>query len=577
LRTKNRNCNFPVCLGFGNNPVFDYKPLAVGLHGLITTMPSTVICSFVRSLSIAACLCFALLACTKSAFEEIPVPSDPGISSRTYPLDKPREIGFSGTFSIKKLTDGTSRGELRINGCKSGFRYFGKISASNASDDNNITDIADLAEIAASTGTSNSWLEKDYDNNRLLFDSLLTANAMVRILELDTKKNQLVEVLRGDIGSNTLLPDSVVYNFDEVNQSGISGKLVIRQRVNGNFIAVSQFSGLGFTTPKELSFYTGNYASSNFSKLNKISSITENQTEYTFGIPWYRGTIHLFDTLKGFIGIELSGDVPVLQSICNFGGNKSTGNQYRYNLYNPGDSSVAGNILFEEIGAAGSPLQLTFSSSGPNDGVSRYLTFHRGTTLDPTDSIMVRKVSNAGTTVFQNISDGNGGYLTYQKLLQWNANARLVEDPIGFSNVTGSADIGLNEIDNSDSIVRSLSTPSPDYPTFSGTLIFRPRKSGKVILHIRLSEAYAGVENSIAIKQGPVPATFIPYQESGTLFKVIFNGTSVGQSVKETHDVLSASADPAIWQSVKSAYGQGNYVEHNFSDDFVYPLSRGPF
>lgn len=538
-------------------------------------MPSQVLWSFIRIVSIACCV--AILSCNRSSFEDLPIPSDPGIASKTYPLDRPRVAGFSGDFTIQKLNDGTARALIRINGCKAGFRYFGKISASNASDDNNIKDIADLNEISSGSGTSTTWIEKDYNNIRLLYDSLLVADAMVRILELDTKTSQLYEVLRGDIGSNTLLPDSAVFSFKEVNASGINGEVVIRQRLNGNFIAVSKFTGLDFSRSMELSFYNGNYASSNFSKLNKISSINENISEYSFGIPWCKGSIQLFDTLKGFLGIEEAGDVPVMQSVCNFGGNKSTGNQYRYFLYNPTDSSIAGNILFEEIGAAGSPLQLTYFSSGPNDGVNRYISFHRGTTLDPTDSIFVRKVSNVGATVFQNVDDGSGGYITFQKLFQWNTNARIVEDPLGFSNVSGSADLGQNEVLSTDSIVRSLNMPSPSYPTYGGTLIFRPRKNGNVIIHIRLNESFAGIENNIEIKSGPMPPDFNPYASNGSLFKVTFNGTSVGQAVKESINFRTGAGLPAVWSDVKSASGQGNFVEHNFPDDYIYPLSRGLF
>ena len=77
-----------------------------------------------------------------------------------------------------------------------------------------------------------------------------------------------------------------------------------------------------------------------------------------------------------------------------------------------------------------------------------------------------------------------------------------------------------------------------------------------------------------------MPSNFDPYISNGSLFKVTFNGTSVGQAVKESKNLTTGSGLPAIWSDLKSASGAGpgNFAEHNFLDEpTIYPLCRGQF
>ena len=528
---------------------------------------------------------FLLSGCKMNSFEVDVVPDFKGNASKVYPLNVVIKQGLSGSFRIEKHTDGTALSELTVTGMEAGKRYFGKISKSNASDFSAVTDIADLGELDFSTGKCKSWIRLDYLNRKILFDSLVTANAMVRVLEvqLNSNNNKASEVIRGDIGSNVLTNDSSKFQFEQKDASGISGSLGIRQRENGVFLLTASITGLTGSQSLPLSYFRGDFATGSFVKVAQITKYSVGTGSVTFGFPWINGNIAAFDTTKGFLALESDSAQPgnlVLLSICNFGGNKVSGNQKEYSLYNPSDSSLTAKLLFQEIGAVGSPLRVTYIPVKPDDGLTRYLSFHVGTTLDPTDSIFVRKVSNTESTVFQNVRDGSGNDLTFDKLMQWNANARIVEDPLGFSNVSGSADLGLNEVLSTDSIVRSLDMPGPDFPTYGGTLIFRPRKNGNVIIHIRLNESYAGVENFVEIKSGPMPSNFDPYISNGSLFKVTFNGTSVGQAVKESINLKNGSGVPAIWSDLKSASGagQGNFAEHNFLDEpTIYPLCRGQF
>lgn len=520
-----------------------------------------------------------LSGCRFNSFDQEVIPDMKKTGTREYPLSYALKDGMSGLFVIEKHSDGTVLAELQVKGMDSGKRYFGKISKSNASDASAVSDIADLGEIDPVTGICKSWVKLNYQNNQILFDSLIQANAMVRVVEvqLNTNNNKASEVLRGDIGSNVLTADSSSFLFKQLESSGVEGKLNVRQRENGVFLLTATIQGLEQSQSLPLNYYKGDYATGSFVKVAEITKYSVGTTSITFGFPWLEGDISVFDTARGFLALESDTAQPgnlVILSLCNFGGNTVSGNQKKYFLFNPTDSSLAGSLLFQEIGASGSPLRLTYQSLKPDDGLNRYLSLHVGTTLDPTDSIFVRKVSNTTPSVFQNIPDGSGGYLTFEKLQQWNVNARLVED-LSFSNLSGSADIGQNEIEPADSIVRSLSLSNPDLPSYTGTLIFRPRKNGKVLVHIRLTESYAGIENSIVIKDGPVSSDFTPYQDGLAQFKISFNGTSVGQSVKETHKLLNGNGQEATWNSLKSFTGLGNYMEHNFTDEYVYPLSRG--
>jgi hypothetical protein len=515
--------------------------------------------------------------CKIKEFEANLLPSDPGLASKKYLLEFPSKAGFGGEVTFSKLEDGTCLVNFQLQGVSSESRYFAKLTTSNAADFVNNSDLADLGEISGRTGSGKYWLKKNYKSKPIMFDSILIMDAKVRILELDPSTLSPKEVLRGDIGSNTLLEGSKSFPFSAFNNSGISGQVEIRQRQNGKFFISTTLSGLESGSSLPVSFFKGSYETGNFEKVRYLGNYSSGQEKAFYSYDGWSGNLSLLDTLVGFMGMEAqnsTADSLRLVSICNFGGNTTSGREKSYSIIGETDSSIIGKLSFFEVG---SKLRMRFQPINIPTGNQWFFSLNKGNTFASADSFFYVSISSSQNLELSNIPKGNGSLLSFDDLSTWNAHARITEP--GFSNQIGKADLGANEVLLNDSLAGLLSEINPVSQSFSGQVFFRPRLNGQVICFYKLTGSVGFAQNNLIVRAAPKPGSFNLSDTTSTSIRIAsFLGGTPGP-VSGTSELLSPQNEPISWNFLKQKKSEGAYFEYNFSDEgYIQEIfSRGDF
>lgn len=522
-------------------------------------------------------LFLGLNACKINEFEPGIIPPDPGKRVVSYPLNFPVVPGVSGEVTFSALEDGTAIVKTRLNGTQTGSRYFAKLSVSNANDYAINSDLADLGEISADNGQGIYWLKKNYRNNPILYDSLLVADAKVRILELSPTTLAPREVLRGDIGLNALAEGRKSFGFIPLGGSLVQGTIEIRQRNNGKFTLQAKLTGFQTGQSLQVSYFSGSYETGNFTKQEYLGNYSSGQDAAFFNCTKWKGMLSMLDTLSGFLGVESAGSRPDslrFESICNLGGNLASGREKFIPVFGEIDSARIGVIRFIEVGSS---LRMRFQPEQIPSGSQFYLSLNRGNSLSVADSFFFKPVSSGQILEFSGIPRGDGQILSFGDLETWDAHARITE--AGFSNQIGKADIGANEVLFTDSLTVFLSEPNPVSQAFQGKLIFRPRRNQKVICFYQLTGSQGFIQNNLIIRNPPKPTSFsLADTTSPALRLASFLGGAPGMA-KGSSVVLSVLNEPVTWDILQQKKFEGGYAEYNFSDEgFIQEIfSRGPF
>jgi hypothetical protein len=514
--------------------------------------------------------------CKINEFEGNVLPADPGIETKVYPLPFPFKEGFRGELTFSKIGDGSTLVKFQISGTKSGNRYFAKLSVSNAADFANNADLADLGEISGETGTGSYWLKKNYKNHPLLFDSLLIMDAKVRIIEIDQADLSPKEVLRGDIGSNALLEGSRSFLFSEIDSSGISGRVEIKQRQNGKFILNAIVSGIPQGKSLPVYFFRGNFETGEFSRIGYLGNYSSGQESAYYGYDAWAGGLVSLDTLAGFLGIESINELgdTLLVAASNFGGNKASGKKKSYGIYSEADSALIGNLTFEELGKN---LKMTFEPIQIPQNESFLLTFNKSNSLSAPDSFFTLAIHPTKKRTVQNPRKSSDQVLKFDDLESWDAHAIVAKE--GFSSILGKADLGINEIIKTDSLVKTLSEINPNSQGYSGTIVFRPNKRGKILAFYRLNNSIPFAENNLIIRNGPKPSSFEISDTTATAMQIgSFLGGTAGVEVRGKSIVWLPGNVWADWSLLLILKSQDAYLEYNFSDSgYIQEIfSRGP-
>jgi hypothetical protein len=327
-----------------------------------------------------------------------------------------------------------------------------------------------------------------------------------------------------------------------------------------------------------LNFFRGNpnaYYQRTKPALGQISA--ESAGNFSMGFQETLPGLNALDTLKGFIGFEIPGykeDSLNLRAIANFGGNVATGNKRQYAVYSKTDSSVIGTLELFEVGQTGSPLHLKFQTAPGYSATNQYFSLHRGTWLDPADTLLSLRMPESGKFELNQIPNGNGGLLRFNEIDVWNSHIRLaLNDPLGESNISAVADLGANEILLTETVTSHLSEINPSF-NIGGFIIFRPRKNGQVFSFFQLESTQSGVENNLIIRNGPKPAAI--YDTTAASCRVAtFNGINPGL-YKGFSKPLKTNGNPLTWTELQQAKTENSYLEYSFSDsgDFQV-ISRG--
>jgi|GEM_PF-1336576 len=530
---------------------------------------------------------FVLLILGGCKYKEFIAPGLPNQATSLtieYPLNYVLKPDFSGSIKFSKLADGTSLASIKIQGTNPAKRYFGKITQSNALDNQSIIDIADLTELNAQNGTSTSWINKNYNNETILYDSLITSNSMVRVLELD-EQNILTEVLRGDIGSNLLTNEKRTYPMVSNGNSTINGNITFQKRLNGKYLLKTELEGLdsnnnGFYS---LALYTGDLSIGSFTKTLKIADISQFSPVTEISVNNLTVNLSELDDLAGFWGLSTSdfrSDSVV--SYHNFRGNTSTGRFIEYPIFKETAGSagvendtIVGRIKFEE--RPGGKVRTTFTAVGTalSETETYFLTISSGSTLvqpinRPFNVIKIPESLSLSSDFIR--KDSTNQLLRFEDVSNWDAHLRITTDTLNFTSTFGLTNLGGNELlDEKKSTVISPVNGS----LCEGTFIIQKRKNGSAIGRLSLSYREPFTDHIFALRQGN-SSSAAPTDEILAEIQRIDGGN--GGDVKSIFDLNMKfrNNQPITYSSLISAAGYFEFAILDGPDDLNrFPLASG--
>jgi hypothetical protein len=514
-------------------------------------------------------------SCQLKEFKEKVVPQSPTSGTVDYPLLYPTSPEFDGTLRFEKLADGTIKSNLKLTGLKSGRRYFGKITSSNAADFSGGKSIADLGEIKAENGVLESWIHEDYVNKPIFFDSLVNADARIVVEEIDPLTGIKVEVIRGDIGSNLLLEGNKIYDFESIGANQITGNIEFRTRKNGNTFVTTKIQGISNESNVELSLFFGDASIDKFTRGDRrekaLNNYSGNQKVVYSDLGKLIPSLSSLDSLKGFIGIKANkqeGDLFTnFLGFANLGGNIKTGRNLSYSIFDDSDT-LRGKLIFEEVGVSFPVVVMNFEPIKISKIKNYFLYFIKGNSFEKENvSFTSFKINDSSSLKIKNPLLENLKTKTLDEIKNWNASLLIAE--ADFNSKLPKTDIGQqNEILNSDSLVVTLSSPP-----FDGKIVFKQRKSGESICKVTLNQGYNGTTNLITIRQGPKPSTLA--DTTARLVEISWDG-NIGK-VLEKQNLKNNAGNPILWSELKTYSTSNAYVEYGYLGDYYLPFIRSNF
>lgn len=511
-----------------------------------------------------AVLLFA--GCNRKTYED-PLPGPSTATSVTYPLTVSFSSEVAGTFQLVRQEDGTALGRLSLSGLKAGRRYFGNISYGSASVLTATAVLADLNETDA-TGLSTTWLFEDYLNKPIRYDSLLVANAMVRVLEVNPAETGYKEVLRGDIGSNVLTAETKTFSFEPVNGSGVTGTVTLRARQNGNFLATTTLQGLpaGAFSPVRLLLGSTDQPleAKTITRLNPVNASTGVSTSEVSGL---NGGLAALDTLNGFFAVGYSqGQPDSLLAIAALGPNQPTGNSRSVTLYGTDSAAVLQFVVREYRSGAWKPSVVAQSLTGVGPF---YLTLHRGTVTHGVDpaGVWPMPISSGGAATAP-ILRFSGQAFSLDSLASGNYHFLLTEDTLSYAAYVGAADIGRNALTGAARYVTLSEYDPVRYPRFKGKVSIRERQSGQCLIRLVVDRTEAGFDHVLNLRSG----SFAPGGAQGTLlYKLSTIPGLNGTGADITLEPQGAGGTPLPY----SAFSTGRYLELEEEENSGQPLCGG--
>lgn len=158
-------------------------------------------------------------------------------NSETYELRQAGDSGISGAVIFEELEDGSTLVTIELDGTVAGAEYPAHIH------DNTVVEGGDIAvpfnNVEGASGGSETVVS-EVNNTQITFDDLIAFDGFVNIHDPDDPS---IIVAHGDIGGNALTGESITYTLEEASDSGISGTVVFKERINGNTLATIELTG----------------------------------------------------------------------------------------------------------------------------------------------------------------------------------------------------------------------------------------------------------------------------------------------------------------------------------------------
>jgi Cu/Zn superoxide dismutase len=325
---------------------------------------------------------------------------------KTYDLESNNTDNVSGTAKFIKNSNGSVTLELDLNNTSDISMHRAHIHFNTAAEGGDIA--VNLGDVDGSTGKSSTTFTTLDDGTPVTYEDMITFDGYINVHLSAAVLGTIVS--QGDIGQNDLTGESISYNLDETNTSGVSGTAQFFKRVNGEALAVLELTGTSTGTDHLAHIHMNDIATTGGIAFTYNNVDGETGKSYTNVSQLDDTTSFLYEdvlTYNGYVNIHLSTTDLTVAAQGNIGSNDgviSTPETITYDVSNSGTSSY------------------NFTGNGLTAAANPNLTFIRGNTYifnlnTPSHPFYINSTQGTGTTnAYSSGVTGNGnvsGTLTF--------------------------------------------------------------------------------------------------------------------------------------------------------------------
>ncbi len=157
----------------------------------------------------------------------------------TYPLGSAAVEEISGTVTFMKRKSDATLVQIQLENTPENGVHPSHIHLNSAVIGGGV--IVPLSDVNGTTGIGLTDVTKDKNDIALTYNDLIDYDGHVMVHLSSSEMGTIVA--KGDIGSNALTGEKIVYNLSELNGSGVSGTVTFEQRNSGLTLATIMLNG----------------------------------------------------------------------------------------------------------------------------------------------------------------------------------------------------------------------------------------------------------------------------------------------------------------------------------------------
>lgn len=193
---------------------------------------------FYLSTIIITIFLFAWAACSSSSTGS--EPGDLTGESAEYELSSAGDSSINGTFLLEERIDGYTQVTIELTGLDEEEEYTVMIYSGTILDGGDL--LIEFDPVDGSSGESVVVLSADAEGNTVTYEDLLELDAHLVVHPAEDEEEILALV---DIGRNALTGESLSFELDEVDESGVTGEISFLERAGGGILAVIEMENGG--------------------------------------------------------------------------------------------------------------------------------------------------------------------------------------------------------------------------------------------------------------------------------------------------------------------------------------------
>jgi hypothetical protein len=339
------------------------------------------------------------------------------------------------------------------------------------------------------------------------------------------------------------LPDyenSVTYNLNDVNDSGVNG-FVVFGVLDGSLQAEVRIEGLAEGETATVSIHENSVVEGGNSVIDIISY---EEGSGRVSTPVNDLNFEQLEAYDGHINVT-SSDGQTILAQNNIGGNILTGASTSYNLVERAVEGISGSVLFEE--RRNGSTKATITLEGTPDNGTHPAHIHMNTAAEGGPIAITFNPVNGTTgmsvTDIENFDEGvnDGAAVTYSDIIGYDGYVNVHLSPDDLATIVAQGDIGVNELTGNTTV---YDLGERDVEGISGTATFSERISGETLVILDLEGTPedgthpAHIHMNTAAEGGGIVVTFNPVDGATGMSRT--NVTSLDGGDNVTYEDLIA-------------------------------------